>query len=686
MTFSQDRQLKAIVFSDVVDSSIKIFADELIAVQQIKDDLALIREQLQGHGGSLVKSLGDGLLMTFDAPTQALDFIQVVISQLKDRRRSSLDHRFGLHTGEIYADGDDILGQGVHLASRLQTVSPVNGVAFVRSTYDLIDTSYRRLANKRGMVELKGLPQPMEVFTLSQEQFVGTSEAALADARNLPELLANTAYDVERPMGRSVQQNTWLLRERQRDRHAVLKLVPADARLVEALKLEAATLDRLRHPRIPRIVDAFDCSGLFCFIQEYIPGASLNGSLDLLRRKQRIGGLLRQILELLEVVHSVGLMHGDIHPANLIPDAEGGSLFLVDFSLLRARINARREDSGSFDASVSEMGRPYFSAPERARFGRLAPAADLYALGLTAFTLYTGQNPEALFDQSLGAWSFDGVDPEVVRWLEPLLQESPAQRVQNAADALRLLDQPVPAASAVTPTPTLRFTKGLNKERLQAELITTYGPMVDLLLEQQPCQIPADQVANLVTRLVTAGLRPDDVTRAVSAAELQTPTSEPISDVPMAVVDSSETESEQATHSPRMLLQQEIGPIADLLWTDAMDAAWRQGPEYVRPLLEAAGVSRGSIDHFLREVDSLQLSQIPAFSSLEPPKREIAPEQKVEKVESADLERQLTELIGPIGAQLFAEVQDLPIGEQRKVLLERLQSFGVAEDVLQTFR
>ena len=129
-----DRRLRAIVFSDVVDSSAKIFADELIAVQQIKDDLALIREQLHSHGGSLVKSLGDGLLMTFDAPSHALDFIQDVILRLTAREQRSLAHRFGLHTGEIYADGDYILGQGVHLAYRLQTVSPVNGVAFVRST------------------------------------------------------------------------------------------------------------------------------------------------------------------------------------------------------------------------------------------------------------------------------------------------------------------------------------------------------------------------------------------------------------------------------------------------------------------------------------------------------------------------------------------------------------------------
>ena len=227
------RRLRAIVFSDVVDSSAKIFADELIAVQQIKDDLALIREQLHSHGGSLVKSLGDGLLMTFDAPSHALDFIQDVILRLTAREQRSLAHRFGLHTGEIYADGDDILGQGVHLASRLQTVSPVNGVAFVRSTCDLIDARYRSRAISQGEMVLKGLPQPMEVFTLSADQLVAGVEVSAGAGVDFSDLLSNTMYGLERPMGRSSQQQTWLLRERQRDRHAVLKVIPADPHLVE---------------------------------------------------------------------------------------------------------------------------------------------------------------------------------------------------------------------------------------------------------------------------------------------------------------------------------------------------------------------------------------------------------------------------------------------------------------------
>jgi len=675
----QERLLRAIVFSDVVDSSVKIFADELIAVQQIKDDLTLIREQLQSHQGSLVKSLGDGLLMTFEAPTQALDFIQDVITRLTARKQRSLSHRFGLHTGEIYADGDDILGQGVHLASRLQTVSPANGVAFVRSTYELIDTSYRRRAVHQGKVELKGLPEPMEVFTLSADQLVEPTEVDTPDALNLSVLLEDTVYGIERPMGRSQQQNTWLLRDRHRDRHAVLKVIPAEAPLVEALKLEAATLDRLRHPRIPRILDAFDRSGQFCLIQEYIPGASLHGSLDLLRRKQRIGGLLRQVLDLLNVVHAAGLVHGDIHPANLIPGSDGGALFLVDFSLLRARIDARRDKACSGEASLSEQGRPYFSAPERARFGRLAPAADLYALGLTALTLYTGQDPEALYDQSHGSWRFEGLDPEVVHWLEPLMQESPAQRVQKAADGLCLLDQPFMDSSAPALVVPSAISHGVSKERLQSQLISTYGPMVELLLEQQPSQIAPDQIAALVARLVTSGLRQDDVEQAVAASKLQ-PTA--------AAVAPPTVGSEPAGSAPRLLLQQVIGPIAELLWTEAMSAAWQQGPEQVRPLLEQVGVAPESIEAFLQQASALRAQQPPEPLPVEAAQVEMETAQMAAapNLASADVERRLTELIGPIGQQLFAEVQHLPLGQQRKALLERLQAFGVADDVLAAFR
>ena len=677
----RERQLKAIVFSDVVDSSVKIFADELIAIQRIKEDLTLIREELQRHGGLLVKSLGDGLLATFDGPTQALEFIQAAVQKLSVRGRQSLAHRFGLHTGEIYADGDDILGQGVHLASRLQTVSPANGVAFVRSTYDLIDPRFRRLALALGEIELKGLPEPMQVFSLEAEQLLHDGQADAAGAVQLDALLADTPFELVRPLGRSTAQQTLLLQERQRARQAVMKLIPAGPALVEALQVEAACLDRLRHPRIPRVLDGFARSGLFCFIQEYIPGPSLQGSLDLLRRKQRLAELLRQVLQVLEVVHAAGLVHGDLHPANLIPAQEGGPLFLVDFSLLKARVEARRDQGEGVSAGVSEGGRPFFSAPERARFGRLTPAADLYALGVSALALYTGQDPAGLYDEARGRWSLEGLDAEVAGWLAPLLEDLPAQRVQQAADALCLLDQPcspAPAATAAPTAPAAAVPAGgaVSKQVLHNRLVSTYGPMVELLLDGQPSQILPPQLAGLQERLVAAGLALADVQEAIRQARVE-PVAPAVA-VPQASTAADPPAVAAVAEAPLLqALRLAIGPIADLLWTAEMAAA-ASDPLRLQTLLQQAGVPEAAARSVAEQAG---VSEVPPAMETPP-----APAAAPPTPAAVDGEQLLLRLIGPIGSRVWADVAHLPQPERLAALEVTLRGYGLDQASLAELR
>lgn len=698
----QSRQLRAIVFSDVVDSSLKIFADELIAIQRIKEDLALIREALQSHGGSLVKSLGDGLLVTFDGPTQALQFIQTAVQSLHARGRQSLSHRFGLHTGEIYADGDDILGQGVHLASRLQTVSPANGVAFARSTYELIDPRFRQLARSMGDVELKGLPERVELFSLSCDDLVRFGRSGEDERGGLDALLDDTPYSVVRSLSRSSLRQTLLLKERQRDRHAVLKVIPADASLEEALRVESACLDRLRHPRIPRVLDAYARDGRFCFIQEYIAGPSLQGSLDLLRRKQRLGELLRQVLQVLQVVHAAGLVHGDIHPANLIPTETGCAPFLVDFSLLRARTDAKRlQPDAMGSASVSEMGRPYFSAPERARFGRLTPAADLYALGVTALLLFTGGELSSLYDETQACWKLDGLDPEVMRWLAPLLEDQPARRLQNAADALQLLDQPssislaTQSESAPVVSPPTR--SAVNKADLQRHLVIVYGPMVDLLLESMPSTIEGQQIASLRDRLVAAGLATADVDEALHNA------SPPVVDLGDPAVDGNQSVGSSATQSdeldlPRSAastnddvllvhLRDQIGPIAELIWSSDLARLAREDPAALRRRLQSSSVPEGVIDSLLQRSSEAMPSVRPASPALETSAAPAAPIASVSTaspspVSADDLREQLTELIGPIGQMVLSQVSSLAPEKQPAAIVDALRAYGVDEGLL----
>ena len=672
-----DRQLKAIVFSDVVDSSVKIFADELIAIQRIKEDLTLIREELQRHGGSLVKSLGDGILATFDGPTQALQFVQAAVQKLSARGRHALAHRFGLHTGEIYADGDDILGQGVHLASRLQTVSPPNGVAFVRSTYDLIDPRFRRLAQPMGEVELKGMPEPVQLFCLGQEQLLPFGPSGVGEGVQLESLLEDTPFELVRPLGRSSLQRTLLLQERQRERQAVMKLIPAGPDLVEALKVEAACLDRLRHPRLPRVLDGFARSGFFCFIQEYIPGPSLNGSLDLLRRKQRLAELLRQVLQVLEQVHAAGLVHGDIHPANLIPAQEGGPLFLVDFSLLKSRIDGYRQRTDDASASLSEAGRPFFASPERARFGRLSPAADLYALGVSALMLYTGQDPASLYDETQGCWSLQGLEPEVVGWLAPLLEDLPVRRLQHAADALRLLDRPQPSAPSVTNQPSSGGAD-VSKQLLHDHLVATYGPMVELLLDSQPSLIAPAQQAVLQKRLVAAGLAEADVQQGFWIARVAAPGPDEEPARPEALTESAPFEGAEAPLLP--LLRDVIGPIADLLWTADLQAAANRDPARLESLLAQAGVPDAAMAVVLEQVGRVTLDVTPASAT------PVVPSLRPEPSTAVDPERLLLQFIGPIGSTVWAQVASLPAAERLVALETSLRGYGLDEATLTDLR
>ena len=180
-------------------------------------------------------------------------------------------------------------------------------------------------------------------------------------------------------------------------------------------------------------------------------------------------------------------------------------------------------------------------------------------------------------------------------WLEPLLQDLPAERLQNASDALKLLDQPLPLEGVPASSP-IATDALLNKERLQNQLLRTYGPMVELLLDPYPSQIPHDQQDSLAARLIAAGLRQDDVQEAIAASRQEVVPSGPLP---------TQREPEQASGSdsgtiPRLQLQKLIGPIAELLWTDRMTQAWlSKNSRELSGLLEQAGVSQDSIEQFL---------------------------------------------------------------------------------------
>jgi len=171
---SENRSIKVILFSDVVDSSGLMFSDEKSTIVLIERDLESFDSGVKCCGGALIKTTGDGILATFPTTSQALEFIQQFLVNRNQHTGQNLERRFGLHIGEIYHKNDDIIGQGVHLAARLQTISPVNGVAFTQGTHANIDPRFRTLAVPLGSIRLKGLPEELDCYAIHETAFLGS--------------------------------------------------------------------------------------------------------------------------------------------------------------------------------------------------------------------------------------------------------------------------------------------------------------------------------------------------------------------------------------------------------------------------------------------------------------------------------------------------------------------------------
>ncbi len=160
-----DRVLATVLFTDIVGSTER--AAELgdggwRALLERHD--ALVREQVERYRGRFVKSLGDGMLATFDGPSRA---ISSAIAIRDGVRQLGLDVRAGLHTGELelLAD-DDIGGLAVHIGARISSLAGPGEVLVSSTVRDLIVGSDQILTD-RGEHQLKGIPGSWRVFAVA---------------------------------------------------------------------------------------------------------------------------------------------------------------------------------------------------------------------------------------------------------------------------------------------------------------------------------------------------------------------------------------------------------------------------------------------------------------------------------------------------------------------------------------
>ena len=134
MAEGTQRRLAAIVSADVVGYSRLMGVDEAGTLAALKAHRSeLIDGLIEKHGGRIVKTTGDGLLLEFASVVAAVECAAAMQEGLVERNAGedpdqAMRLRVGVHLGDVIVDGDDIYGEGVNIAARLQEIGETDRI------------------------------------------------------------------------------------------------------------------------------------------------------------------------------------------------------------------------------------------------------------------------------------------------------------------------------------------------------------------------------------------------------------------------------------------------------------------------------------------------------------------------------------------------------------------------------
>jgi adenylate cyclase len=161
------RRLAAILAADVAGYSRLMGADEEGTLARLKALRAqVIDPTITEHNGRIVKTTGDGLLVEFASVVDAMRCATQWQTAMTERADTGIQFRIGINLGDIIIDGDDIFGDGVNIAARLEAMAEPGGICVSRvvreQTRDRLDTNFEDL----GEQSLKNIARPIRVFRL----------------------------------------------------------------------------------------------------------------------------------------------------------------------------------------------------------------------------------------------------------------------------------------------------------------------------------------------------------------------------------------------------------------------------------------------------------------------------------------------------------------------------------------
>src|SRR5271163_1449351 len=188
-------RLAAIMAIDAVGYSRLMGEDEAGTARAVREHRQAARPIVAGLGGRIVKTMGDGVLLEFPSVVDAVECAIAIQKLMAERNADTPEakrivYRIGVNLGDVLIEGDDILGEGVNIAARLEGLCEPGGVLISGAAYDhvrgRIDADFVDLGEK----ELKNILRPVRVYAVASDSERATTPSVSEPSKQHPPRLS----------------------------------------------------------------------------------------------------------------------------------------------------------------------------------------------------------------------------------------------------------------------------------------------------------------------------------------------------------------------------------------------------------------------------------------------------------------------------------------------------------------
>lgn len=190
-----ERRLSAILAADVAGYSRLMGIDEVCTARNLREHRVKCDALISQHGGRIVKTTGDGLLLEFASVVDAVECAVAVQGVMAERnvgvpQDRRMLFRIGINLGDILIEGDDILGDGVNIAARLEGIAEPGGICISGSAYDQVREKVAVEFTDLGEQSLKNIARPVRAYAVVRDRPSPDMQAchAISSERSVPRL------------------------------------------------------------------------------------------------------------------------------------------------------------------------------------------------------------------------------------------------------------------------------------------------------------------------------------------------------------------------------------------------------------------------------------------------------------------------------------------------------------------